>query len=431
MDMGQTKQMRYETKRESIQTAEGITTTDSGLILEYLDAADPDHLTSSLPSGKTKAPGTLDQHANSLLRVAKDLHSEGDSLAECSTRDLNSLMSRYLKGDVDSCKDSGLSNGTVNNRQGPLRVFYRFHNNLGVEPDALTMMDIGDTSVDENDMFSKEEVHQMREVAKTSGTRDICLLDLLIYTGQRISAILNLRLKDVDAHTGTFTLNEEAGDLKGASGKRPLLGAQKSVRDWKRQHPTGEPEDYLITCKISQASRDDVTAGDRISSAGVHRVLNRIGDKAEVDKPVNAHNFRHYFVTSCKKDYNMDNDTIKHLLGHEPGSTVMEETYSHLTDEDYIQDAEEDFGIREPEEESPLTPPVCDQCGEPLEGDWEACPYCGMNYSPASQQTKEQIQDSMWEEKSEAETGSKTEDSVDELRELLKEKPEILEELTN
>lgn len=430
--MGQSKQERYESKREDIRTSEEIIPADSELILEYLDAADPNHLTNSLPDGdKNKKPGTLDAHAGRLRRVAKDLNYEENSLSECTTRDINKLMSRYLKGDVESCQDSGIKKSTVNNRQGPLRVFYRYHDELGVESEDLTMMDTGDTSVNPDDMFTQDEVHDLREAAKNNGTRDICLLDLLIYTGQRISAVLNLRIKDVDVDDGEFTLNEEAGDLKGASGKRPLLGAQKSVRDWKRQHPTGEPDDNLITCKNGQETRDEVTAGARISNSAVHRVLSRIGDKAGVDKPVNAHNFRHYFVTTCVRDYNMDKDTVKHLIGHEPGSTVMEETYQHLTDDDYIKDAEEKFGIREPENESPLTPPVCDQCGEPLEGDWQSCPYCGMNYSPDSQQTKEQIRDDMWDEKSGTEAGSKTEDSVDELRKLLKEKPELLEELTD
>lgn len=430
-DMGQSKQERYEVEREKIQSGEGIASEDGKLILDYLDAADPNHLMTQLPSGKTKAPGTLHQHANSLSRVAKDLHHEGDSLAESSTDDLNRLMSRYLKGDVPSCKDSGLSNGTVNNRQGPLRVFYRFHQDLDVEPDDLTMMKLGDTSVDENDMFTKDEVHRIREAAKTSGIRDICLVDLLLYTGQRISAILHLRLKDVDENDGTFKLNTEAGDLKGASGKRPLLRAEKSVRDWKSQHPTGEPDDFLITCKVSSASRKDVTAGGRLSSAGIHRILSRIGDMADVDKPVNAHNFRHYFVTACIRNYDMDKDTVKHLIGHEPDSTVMESTYSHLTDDDYIEKAEVKQDLREPDDESPLTPPVCDVCDEPLEGDWHACPNCGTTYSPKAHQTKQDIDESVYAEQREAEPESQKSETVDDLRKLLKENPELMEELVD
>jgi hypothetical protein len=68
--------------------------------------------------------------------------------------------------------------------------------------------------------------------------------------------VLNLRLKDVKPDEGIFYLNDDDGDLKGANGKRPLLGAGKAVREWKRQHPTGDPDDYLITHKHKQTNRD-------------------------------------------------------------------------------------------------------------------------------------------------------------------------------
>lgn len=152
--MGQSKQERYETKRENIENSDEIASGNSVLIMQYLDAADLDHLMTQLPDGDTKKPGTLDQHPNSIFRVARDLHHEGDSLAECSNRDINSLMEGYLKGTAPSCKDSGLSNGTVNNRQGPLRVFYRFHDDLNVDPEELTMLDPGDTSVDEEALLT-------------------------------------------------------------------------------------------------------------------------------------------------------------------------------------------------------------------------------------------------------------------------------------
>jgi integrase len=268
-----------------------------------------------------------------------------------------------------------------------------YHDNLGVDHEEIHFADQDKSPVDERDMFSADEVQAIRDEAKRRGSRDACLVDLLLYTGQRRSAILNLRLRDVNVEEGTFYLNEDAGDLKGASGKRPLLGAQKSVRDWKRQHPTREPDDYLITHKHKQDNRDGVRAGDKLNPSTVYRQLQRIGHAVGVDKPVNAHNFRHYFVTVCKRDYGMDNDTIKHLIGHEPDSKVMERTYAHLTDEDYIKEAEVARGLREPEEENPQTPPVCDSCGEPLDDDWKSCPYCGLTYSPDAHGVEDQVQD--------------------------------------
>lgn len=52
----------------------------------------------------------------------------------------------------------------------------------------------------------------------------------------------------------------------------------------------------------------------------------------------------------------------------------------------------------EPNEDSPLTPPVCDRCGEPLEGNWKSCPYCGCVYTPDAQDAQEQINGAIKEE---------------------------------
>jgi hypothetical protein len=57
--------------------------------------------------------------------------------------------------------------------------------------------------------------------------------------------------------------------------------------------------------------------------------------------------------------------TIKHLIGHGPGSTIMETTCQHLSDDDHIRAAEIAQDLQKPEDESSLTPEVCPTC--PLE----------------------------------------------------------------
>jgi integrase/recombinase XerD len=419
--MAKSMRERYETARDRIRNDDVISEAEQKAILEFLDANDPQRNTYQMPDGNTKSDGTLARYAREIRRVAADAEFD---LTDTTAYDINRLMDAYLNGKIGRVKDEGLSNGTVRNKQGPIRRFYLYHDDFGVDREEIHFADQEDSPVDERDMFSAEEVQAIRDEAKRRGSRDAALVDLLLYTGQRRSAILNLRLKDVDPDEGTFYLNEEDGDLKGASGKRPLLGAQKAVRDWKRQHPTGNPDDYLITHKHEQTNREGVRAGDKLNPSTVYRQLQRIGDAAGVDKPVNAHNFRHYFVTVCKRDYGMDNDTIKHLIGHEPDSKVMERTYAHLTDEDYIEEAEVARGLREPEEENPLTPPVCDGCGEPLDGDWKSCPYCGMTYSPDARNAEEKVKDDVKESYKETEPGSATQEKVDKLDELL-EDPEV------
>lgn len=420
--MAKSMRERYETARERIRIDDDVSDKERELILEFLDANDPHRNTCQMPDCKTKSYGTLARYARGLCRVARDLELD---LTETTVNDINGLMNAYLNGDAESVKDEGLASNSVRNFQGPIRRFYLYHDDLGIDRDDIHFADTNHTPVDERDMFSAEEVQALRDEARQRGPRDGCLIDLLLYTGQRRSAVLNLRLKDMKPNEGIFYLNEDDGDLKGANGKRPILGAEKAVREWKRQHPTGDPDDYLITHKHKQTNREGVRPGNRLDPSTVYRQLQRIGDAAGVDKPVNAHNFRHYFVTVCKRDYGMDNGTIKHLIGHEPDSKVMERTYAHLTDEDYIKKAEEKRGLREPEDDNPLTPPVCDGCGEPLDGEWKSCPYCGMTYTPDARDAEEKMEDDMKQDYRETDrSDTDTLDKLDQLDTLLDD-PEI------
>lgn len=108
---------------------------------------------------------------------------------------------------------------------------------------------------------------------------------------------------------------------------------------------------------------------------------------------------------------------------------VMETTYSHLSDADHIQRAEEAFGIREPEDDSPLTPNACNVCGSPLEPDAKACSRCGNVYTPDAQQAKKEIDEALWQDMREAES-EEDKDALEQLKSLIESNPELLDELT-
>ena len=274
-------------------------------------------------------------------------------------------------------------------------------------------------------MYSRAEIQQMRDAV--SNTRDRCLLELLLNTGQRVRAIQTLRIKDVDVEEGVYYLNSDDLGLKGADKngkKRPLLGAKRPVYDWLKDHPTGNPNDYLITC-LPTANRG--TPGAILSQSNIRIRLKIIAENAEVNKPPNPHNFRHYFVTTCKRDYGLDEATIKHLIGHGPDSTIMESTYQHLTDDDHIKTAEVVAGLREPNRESPLTPAVCPTCSESLESTWRSCPACGTPFTPDAQAVKQQSNKDLWESKGPAE--DEEDNVVGQLKRLLDENPELLDDL--
>jgi len=365
-----------------------IPDTDRDAIIEFLDAKDPQTASVTDTNGSTKSDSTLSRYANTLGRVSEMADFE---LVDTTADEINQLMDALRTGEVDDVKEGGLSAGSVKNFQSTLRKFYEYHSHVGIDKAEITLANPDNNTVDERDIFEKDEIQAIRKAA--NHPRDKALVDLLFYTGQRLSAVLNLRLKDIGLEQGVFYLNEDRGDLKGASGKRPLLYAEKSVRQWYNEHPSDDPEAFFITHKYDWENKS-YEPGERLDNSSIYCQLQRIGDRAGVDKPMNAHNFRHTFVTVCKRNYGMDNDTIKRLIGHRPDSNIMETTYTHLTDDDVIAAAERATDIRDDEPESPLTPDVCDVCGEVIEQETaKACPGCGTVFTPDAKNAQDTMQE--------------------------------------
>lgn len=368
-----------------------VAEADADAILELAAAYDDQDMTVPLPSSgeyaedtKHKEPNTLKYWTVYLKRVSERLDVP---LTEASAEDVNGLMTAMRSGEHPAVKDDGLSNNSIRNYQGCVRRFYRYHD-FGPEPEDIIHIAGDETHVDDRDMLTPEEIDRIRNAA--DHPRDLAIFDLLLYTGQRNTAIRSLRIRDVDVQEGVYYLNDEAEGLKGADEngkKRPLLGAVGSVREWLRYHPAPDnPDAYLITGKPRYS---DVDPEKMVSRNTINYALKGNGtgeglkQKADIDKPLSAHKVRHNFVTIAKREHNLDDATIKRLIGHSPDSNVMETTYAHLSDEDYIRNAEVAFGLRSEDEkaEGSLSPEVC-SCGEPLPPSAKACPRCGTVYAP-------------------------------------------------
>lgn len=379
--MASTPREQYERERQRLEDsadAGRISSAEYDAITTFLDARDETCMATPSKGIKTTDSGhSLRSYANTARKVAERLD---DDLTDTTTDAVNRLMGAHLNGQHPDVKDGGLSERTISSYQGVIRKFYEYHE-FGITAADIEIVNPGRTPVDEQKLFTQDEIEAMRDAIDNQ--RDRCLFELLLNTGQRIGAIQSLRVKDVDPQAGVFWLNPEA-ELKGADRngrKRPLLGAKRATHDWLKNHPTGEPDDYLIT-NLPTWSRGP-NAGEMLSQQSLNRILKAIGERAGVaDNKLHAHNFRHTFVTIAKRDYDLDNDTIKHLIGHAPDSSVMETTYAHLTDDDYIKRVEEKTGEREPEPSATLTPNTCPTCGEVLADGAKACPGCGDVFTP-------------------------------------------------
>lgn len=416
---------RLRRQRSKILDSTELTNTEKKHLLELGAGLDDTDLRHTSPL-ETKAAGTIDNYLNRLRALAEGYNGEFHQITE---RGLKMLLSDFASGTNRKAKDGGYATGTMGQFQSAAKAFVR-HHGLPIDADDIPVSTApkGSQAVDERDMFDNSDIEAMRDVI--DNPRDEALFELLLNTGQRVRAIQTLRVKDVDVKEGVYWLNTEAEGLKGADKvgrKRPLLGAVGPVKSWLDFHPTGKPDDYLITATVNN---NKATPGEMLAQQTIRQRLRKIGEKAGIDKPVNPHNFRHSFVTMCKRDYNMDSSTIKFLIGHAADSTVMETTYQHLTDEDYIADAEVATGRREPDDTPAVGRRECPNpdCLNELDPSDKACPSCGTVVSPDAKQAQEQIESQIREQKEEADSLEEYKDA-DKIAQAIDDDPKLAAQL--
>lgn len=434
--MTDTPKEKYESKkgrlwgRENTFEKDGlvqrglVAEADAERIQELCDAFDPEKLERQehiekkqdfdADKRQDKSYSTLWGWMYQMARISRDLtyaDFTADSLLDVTAEGLNDLMERgYYNGDVPEC--SSMAKSTIRTYQFSLRVFYRYHSDLGIDPESIGVFsETSDSAVDPDDMLTKGEIEAMKDAA--DDPRDYMVIMLAIYTGMRDNALRTLRVKDVkninsDDETGKYRFNPNVDyGLKGAderNGWRPLLLADGAVRQWLNNYHPGRTRDdfedcYIVTAKPRYGYVDPT---DTVSNSTIRRTLKKTAEKAGVDKPVNPHAMRHNFVTICKRDYGLDNDTIKWLIGHAKDSRVMETTYSHLSDRDFADNAEEAFGLKEESERSTLTPKRC-TCGASVEPNAKACSNCGMMFTPDAQELKDDAESLIIEVENETE----------------------------
>ncbi|MCU4718393.1 tyrosine-type recombinase/integrase [Halapricum hydrolyticum] len=418
---------RLERRRSKILDSKQLTNREKKHILQMSFGIDESDLRHTSPIG-TKSEATTENYTTRLRRLAEAYDGEFQTITQ---RELQRLLSQFANGKHPDVKDDGFATGTMVQFQSAAKAFIRHHKmDLDADDIPVSQPPKGSQSVDERDMFDNSDIEAMRDVI--DNPRDEALFELLLNTGQRVRAIQTLRVKDVDVKEGVYWLNTDANGLKGADKvgkKRPLLGAAGPVKNWLDFHPTGNPEDYLITATVNN---NKATPGEQMAQQTIRQRLRKIGEKAGVDKPVNPHNFRHSFVTMCKRDYNMDDSTIKFLIGHSSDSTVMETTYQHLTDEDYIADAEVAMGRREPDDTPAVGRRECPNpdCLNELDPSDKACPSCGTVVAPDAKQAQDQIEEQTREAKEEADTLEEYKDA-DKIAQAVNDDPKLAADLMN
>lgn len=338
-------------------------------------------------------------------------------LVEMGREDVDELLFGYKH-------DRDMAPGTLRNYRKALRKFFDYHDRDWAED--IKIGPVPDRGVDTDKTLTEDEISALREAA--NHPRNKALLEMLLDTGLRISAVGTLRVGDVqvDGRAGSVTLNQDALGRKGASGVRPLTWSKPYVANWLDVHPRRSDPEAPLFHRLTKPNGGWEGEDGALSYQQLQKILKQIAVRAGVDRSKsNPHNFRKTAISQWIRQ-GFSEQEIKHRACWVKDSAMFE-TYSQVTDEEMNEQIIQQYGLAGGETER-NKPGIdsCPQCQTPLRGDSRFCPGCGLALSQRAAHDLEQAEDDIFEDMAAA-TDEGEIAMLRDLRELVKEHPDAVD----
>jgi len=171
---------------------------------------------------------------------------------------------------------------------------------------------------------SEDEIQRFYEaVWKARKFADMVLIKTLLYTGMRISELVNVRLSDVDLERCQIRINQGKGDKDRLV---PFPLAFRELLGMHMQHMQQRSATYVF-----ESSRRR-----KYSDRGVRKMLARYAAAAGITRSMSPHKWRHFLFTWLKKQ-GIDDALIQPYSGHESRASL--EIYSRLS----ITEAQQEY----------------------------------------------------------------------------------------
>ncbi len=163
---------------------------------------------------------------------------------------------------------------------------------------------------------TEEELHKYYQaVWKTRNVQDMVIIKTFLYTGVRVSELVNIRLEDVDFDRCQIRINS------GKGGKDRIVPFPISFKEVLAMHVDkmeGKSANYLFESNRHQ----------KYSDRGIRKILTKYADMAELDHSISPHQLRHFLLTWLKKQ-GIDDALIQPYSGHSSRQSL--EVYSRLS----------------------------------------------------------------------------------------------------
>lgn len=251
---------------------------------------------------------------NSALSYKADLEDYKKFLGKKNILDSNKEdLYKYLKNLKERYKESSYVR-----KFSSLRAFYKYLElNFYLKENPIYSLEKVKSAKRIPQYLEQEEILKIIESIDNSifGVRDRLILDFLIFTGGRISEILNLKISDIDYSNSTIR-------IIGKGNKTRIIPALKFIMD-KISHYNDN-----FRKKLVKKSSEEFNLFPNISRNNFWYRISNYAKKAGLNKKVYPHIFRHSLATTMLNN-GANLRYVQELLGHSSIKTT--EIYTHIS----------------------------------------------------------------------------------------------------
>lgn len=163
--------------------------------------------------------------------------------------------------------------------------------------------------------------------------RSLALVETAYGSGLRVSELLGLRTADVSLDEGFLRVTGKRGkDRVVPMGREAVAAVRNYLMSARPHYARGRVSPYLFLN----------IRGNRLSRAGLQKLLRRIVHSAGIERRVTAHTFRHSFATHLLEG-GADLRSVQEMLGHSQISTTQ--IYTSV-DREYLREVHRTFHPR-------------------------------------------------------------------------------------
>lgn len=171
---------------------------------------------------------------------------------------------------------------------------------------------------------TEEELKQYYNVVwRSKNFHDMMIIKTLLYTGARVSELINIKLTDVDFHYCQIRIN------KGKGNKDRIVPFPQPFKELLAMHTDLMAKKHAVYLFESSWKK-------KYTDRGIRKILAKYSEEAGLVQNLSPHQLRHFLLTWLKKQ-GIDDALIQPYSGHQSQKSL--EVYSKLA----ITDAQAEY----------------------------------------------------------------------------------------